>query len=87
MSSISITGARANNLKRIDVDIPMGKVVVVTGISGSGKSSLVFNIIFEHGRKQYLESIGMMSAIQDEDLFAWACGAQCAVGPAMRASP
>jgi excinuclease ABC subunit A len=45
-SYISIKGARANNLKNVDVEIPKGKLVVITGLSGSGKSSLAFDTLF-----------------------------------------
>ena len=69
MKNITITGARIHNLKGINVSIPKNKLVVATGISGSGKSSLVFDIIFEEGRRQYLQSLGMLSGIADEDEF------------------
>jgi len=69
MKYIEINGARIHNLKDIDVRIPKDKLVVVTGVSGSGKSSLVFDIIFEDGKKQYLQSIGMIPGITEEDKF------------------
>ncbi|WP_432665786.1 excinuclease ABC subunit UvrA [Wukongibacter baidiensis] len=69
MKSITIEGARIHNLKEIDVSIPKNKLVVVTGVSGSGKSSLAFDIIFEEGRKQYLQSLGVFAGIDDEDKF------------------
>lgn len=55
--SIVIKGARSNNLKNIDVEIPRGKLVVVTGLSGSGKSSLVFDTLFAEGQRRFAESI------------------------------
>ena len=69
MKSITITDARIHNLKDINVRIPRDKLVVVTGVSGSGKSSLVFDIIFEEGKKQYLQSIGMIPTLSEEDKF------------------
>ncbi|HPS54524.1 MAG TPA: excinuclease ABC subunit UvrA [Sedimentisphaerales bacterium] len=54
---ISITGAAEHNLKSIDVDIPRDKMVVITGISGSGKSSLAFDTIYAEGRRKYVESL------------------------------
>ena len=69
MKNITIQGARAHNLKNIDISIPKNKLIVVTGVSGSGKSSLVFDIIFEEGRRQYLRSLGLLSGIADEDKF------------------
>jgi excinuclease UvrABC ATPase subunit len=53
MKFIKIEGARIHNLKNIDISIPKDKLVVVTGVSGSGKSSLVFDIIFDEGKRQY----------------------------------
>jgi excinuclease ABC A subunit len=69
MKHIEINGARIHNLKDINVRIPKDKLVVVTGVSGSGKSSLVFDIIFEEGKKGYLQSIGMLPGITEEDKF------------------
>ncbi len=54
---ISIKGARVNNLKNIDLEIPRGKLVVVTGISGSGKSSLAFDTLFAEGQRRFAESL------------------------------
>ena len=52
-----IRGARAHNLKNIDVEIPRDKLVVVTGLSGSGKSSLAFDTIYAEGQRRYVESL------------------------------
>jgi excinuclease ABC subunit A len=54
---IKIRGARANNLKNIDLDIPRNKLVVITGLSGSGKSSLAFDTIYAEGQRRYVESL------------------------------
>jgi len=56
---IAIRNARANNLKNVDVDIPKGKLTVVTGVSGSGKSSLVSDVLQTEARRRYLESLSM----------------------------
>ena len=53
---ISITGARVHNLKNVDVQIPRDKLVVITGLSGSGKSSLAFDTIFAEGQRRYMET-------------------------------
>ena len=50
---IHIRGARVNNLQNIDLDIPLGKLVVITGISGSGKSSLAFDTLFAEGQRRF----------------------------------
>ena len=57
MDKIFVKGARENNLKNIDVEIPRDKLVVLTGLSGSGKSSLAFDTIFAEGQRRYVESL------------------------------
>ena len=52
-----IRGARAHNLKNVNVEIPRDKLVVVTGLSGSGKSSLAFDTIYAEGQRRYVESL------------------------------
>ena len=54
---IDIKGAREHNLKGIDVKIPRNKMVVLTGLSGSGKSSLAFDTIYAEGQRRYMESL------------------------------
>ena len=56
IDKIVIKGAREHNLKNVDVEIPHGKLTVVTGLSGSGKSSLAFDTIFAEGQRRYLET-------------------------------
>ena len=55
--SIQIKGARVNNLKNIDLDIPRNKLIVITGLSGSGKSSLAFDTLYAEGQRRYVESL------------------------------
>ncbi|PEW10112.1 excinuclease ABC subunit UvrA [Bacillus cereus] len=69
MKSIKIKGARIHNLKELDISIPKNKLIVATGVSGSGKSSLMFDIVFEEGRREYLQSLGMFPGLEDERKF------------------
>lgn len=57
MNNIAIRGARTHNLKDIDLDLPRDKLIVITGLSGSGKSSLAFDTIFAEGQRRYMESL------------------------------
>jgi excinuclease ABC subunit A len=57
MESIRIRGARTHNLKNIDVDLPRDKLIVITGLSGSGKSSLAFDTLYAEGQRRYVESL------------------------------
>ena len=59
---IEIFGAREHNLKDIDISIPKNKLVVITGISGSGKSSLAFDTIYAEGQRRYMETLALMPA-------------------------
>ena len=55
--NIIVKGAREHNLKNVDVEIPRAKLVVFTGLSGSGKSSLAFDTIYAEGQRRYVESL------------------------------
>lgn len=57
IDKIKIKGAREHNLKNIDIEIPKNKLVVITGVSGSGKSSLAFETIYAEGQRRYVESL------------------------------
>ncbi|MCQ2602591.1 MAG: hypothetical protein MJ193_01550, partial [Clostridia bacterium] len=57
MKEIFIKGAKENNLKNIDLTIPRDKLIVFSGLSGSGKSSLAFDTIFAEGQRKYMESL------------------------------
>ncbi len=57
MDTISIQGARTHNLKNINVNLPRNKLIVITGLSGSGKSSLAFDTIYAEGQRRYVESL------------------------------
>ncbi len=73
MDFIRIRGARTHNLRNVDLDIPRDKLIVITGVSGSGKSSLAFDTIFAEGRRRYVESLSayarqFLSMMQKPDL-------------------
>ena len=57
MDKIIIKGARENNLKNVNIELPKNKLIVMTGLSGSGKSSLAFDTIFAEGQRRYVESL------------------------------
>ena len=57
LKKIIIRGARKHNLKNIDLDIPRDQLTVITGLSGSGKSSLAFDTIYAEGQRRYVESL------------------------------
>src|SRR5512135_3580016 len=55
-AAIRLRGVRHNNLKNFDLDLPLGRLIVVTGLSGSGKSSLAFDTLFAEGQRRYIET-------------------------------
>ena len=57
MDGIRIRGARTHNLKNVDLDLPRNRLVVITGLSGSGKSSLAFDTLYAEGQRRYVESL------------------------------
>ena len=60
MKKIVIKGAKEHNLKNVTVEIPKDKFVVITGLSGSGKSSLAFDTIYAEGQRRYVESLSLI---------------------------
>jgi excinuclease ABC subunit A len=63
MSSITVRGARLHNLKNVSLSIPKNKLVVFTGVSGSGKSTMAFDTLHKEGQRQYMESLGMVAYV------------------------
>jgi excinuclease ABC subunit A len=57
MDLIRVRGARTHNLRNIDVDLPRNRLIVITGLSGSGKSSLAFDTLYAEGQRRYVESL------------------------------
>ncbi|MFT6805467.1 MAG: excinuclease ABC subunit A, partial [Glaciecola sp.] len=57
MDKIEVRGARTHNLKNINIELPRNKLVVITGLSGSGKSSLAFDTLYAEGQRRYVESL------------------------------
>ncbi len=64
--SIHIQNARVNNLKNVTLDIPRNKLVVITGLSGSGKSSLAFDTLYAEGQRRYVESLNALKPNMDK---------------------
>ena len=64
--NVEIKGARIHNLRNIDVTIPKNRLTVITGVSGSGKSSLAFDTLYEEGRKRYLMFSGTQLMVESE---------------------
>ena len=67
---VRVRGAREHNLKNVDVDIPRDALVVFTGVSGSGKSSLAFSTLYAEAQRRYLESVRLMRAASST---RWRC--------------
>ncbi len=57
LTEISVQGARTHNLKNVDLNLPRDKLIVITGLSGSGKSSLAFDTLYAEGQRRYVESL------------------------------
>ncbi len=69
MDEIKVVGARIHNLKNVNITIPKKKIILITGVSGSGKSSLAFDLLFDEGMNRYLQSIGFPPKFEDEKPF------------------
>ena len=94
IDAIKIRGARVHNLKNIDVDVPLNKIVGIAGVSGSGKSSLALGVLYAEGSRRYLDALSTYTrrrmtqaakAQVDEVLYVpprW----RCTSGPVCRAS-
>ena len=57
---LQVRGAREHNLKNVNLDLPKNKLIVITGLSGSGKSSLAFDTIYAEGQRRYVESLSLI---------------------------
>lgn len=84
MDEIKVIGARIHNLKNINVTIPKKKIVLITGVSGSGKSSLAFDILFEEGMNRYLQAIGFPPKFEDDKPFDIITGLSPTIGVEQR---
>src|SRR5262245_33020012 len=62
-TTIAVQGARVHNLRNVSVEIPRDRLIVITGLSGSGKSSLAFDTIYAEGQRRYLESLSSFAKI------------------------
>lgn len=69
METIRLQGGKLHNLKHIDLELPKHQLNVITGVSGSGKSSLAFDILFEEGKNQYLSALGIFGGLENEERF------------------
>lgn len=63
MDTIEVRGARTHNLKNINLTIPRDKLIVITGLSGSGKSSLAFDTLYAEGQRRYVESLSAYASV------------------------
>ena len=84
--AIEVRGARKNNLKNIDVDIPLGKIVGVAGVSGSGKSSLALGVVYAEGSRRYLESLSTYTRRRMRTFATFPPRSACGSVPECRAS-
>src|SRR3546814_1693736 len=67
LTHISVRGAREHNLKGVDLDLPRDRLIVITGLSGSGKSSLAFDTIYAEGQRRYVESLSAYARQRSEE--------------------
>lgn len=79
MDKIKLHGVKIHNIEGMDMTIPKNQLVVITGVSGSGKSSLAFDVLFEEGKNQYLRLLGILSGLEQEAHFKKIEG----IGPAI----
>ncbi len=88
--TIDITGARVHNLKCVDVQVPIGKMVAVAGVSGSGKSSLALGVLYAEGSRRYLEGLSTYTrrriAQSGEDAAIWRGSPHTRAGASRRAA-